>query len=160
MLGDKVVGKNMQYFGKPPGVSKPTPPHQDGYYFWLDPCDALTLWLALDDVDEENGCVRYVPGSHRRDMRPHARTNVLGFSQGIADYGQRDDVEVPCPARRGDIIAHHALTIHRADANRSANRSRRSFGFIYFAERARENREAKEAYQQRLKDELLAAGKI
>lgn len=60
LLNDKVVGKNFQYFSKPPGSGQPTPPHQDGYYFKLSPCEALTLWLALDDIDEENGCVSYV----------------------------------------------------------------------------------------------------
>jgi ectoine hydroxylase-related dioxygenase (phytanoyl-CoA dioxygenase family) len=51
----------MQYFNKPPSVGQPTPPHQDGYYFMLDPCEAVTMWFALDEVDEENGRMRYVP---------------------------------------------------------------------------------------------------
>jgi phytanoyl-CoA hydroxylase len=120
------------------------------------------MWLALDDVDEENGCVRYVRGSHREAMRPHAASGVLGFSQGMTDFGTDDDLanEVALPAKPGDLLVHHAMTIHRAGGNESANRTRRSLGFIYFAERARENREGKGAYQQRLKDELLAAGKI
>lgn len=72
LLGGPVVPKNLQYFNKPPGVGKPTPPHQDGYYFKIEPCEALTMWLALEPVDEETGCVRYLPGSHRAGMRPHA----------------------------------------------------------------------------------------
>ena len=62
LLEGPVVGQNMQYFNKPTKIGKPTPPHQDGYYFILTPCEALTMWLALDEVDEENGCVRYVRG--------------------------------------------------------------------------------------------------
>jgi phytanoyl-CoA hydroxylase len=46
LLGGPVVPKNMQYFNKPPGIGLPTPPHQDGYYFMLDPCEALTMWFA------------------------------------------------------------------------------------------------------------------
>jgi phytanoyl-CoA hydroxylase len=53
LLDGPVVPKNMQYFNKPPSVGQPTPPHQDGYYFMLDPCEAVTMWFALDDVDEE-----------------------------------------------------------------------------------------------------------
>jgi phytanoyl-CoA hydroxylase len=162
LLNDRVVGKNLQYFNKPPGAGQPTPAHQDGFYFKLDPPEALTMWLALDDVDEENGCMRYIPGSHRRGMRPHARTNVLGFSQGITDYGTAEDVanEIFFPAKPGDLLTHHALTIHRADGNRSASRSRRSLGFIYYAARAREDQAVVEAYQAKLRSELAAAGKI
>jgi phytanoyl-CoA hydroxylase len=162
LLGDRVVGKNLQYFNKPPDVGQPTPAHQDGYYFKLNPPDALTMWLALDDVDEENGCVRYVRGSHRRGMRPHARTNVLGFSQGITDYGTAEDTaeEIAIPAKPGDLLAHHALTIHRADGNRSATRSRRSLGFIYYAASAREDTATVTEYQQQLKNELIAANKL
>jgi phytanoyl-CoA hydroxylase len=169
LLGDRAVGKNLQYFNKPPqyfnkppGVGQPTPAHQDGYYFKLDPPEALTMWLALDEVDEENGCVRYVRGSHLRGMRPHARTNVLGFSQGITDYGTADDMagEIAFPAHPGDLLAHHALTIHRADGNRSTTRSRRSLGFIYFAASARVDEVTVTKYQQQLKDELIAANKL
>jgi phytanoyl-CoA hydroxylase len=34
----------------------------------LDPCEALTMWLVLEKVDEENGCVRYVRGSHKHGI--------------------------------------------------------------------------------------------
>ena len=44
---------NLQYFNKSPGANKPTPPHQDGYYFMITPCEAVTMWLALDEVDDE-----------------------------------------------------------------------------------------------------------
>jgi phytanoyl-CoA hydroxylase len=162
LMGDRAVGKNLQYFNKPPAVGQPTPPHQDGYYFKIQPCEAVTMWLALDVVDEENGCVRYVRGSHKRGMRPHARTGVLGFSQGITDFGSVDDQanEIAIPAQPGDLLVHHALTIHRADGNSSAARSRRSLGFIYYAERAQEDAATVNEYQQTLKSELVASGKI
>ena len=47
LLDDDVKGRNMQYFNKPPRTGLPTPTHQDGYYFMLDPCEALTMWLGL-----------------------------------------------------------------------------------------------------------------
>lgn len=162
LLGDKTIGNNSQFFSKPPRASLPTPPHQDGYYFWLQPCHALTMWLALDHVDEENGCVRYVRGSHLHGMRKHAPSGVLGFSQGMTDFGQPEDLanEVPVPAEPGDLLVHHALTIHRADGNHSADRSRRSMGFIFFAAHSREDVAAKEEYQKRLKQQLQAHGRI
>ena len=66
------------------------------------PPRVLTIWLALDDVDAENGCLRYVAGSHQRGYRTHARSSILGFSQGIIDYGPDDFTrEVAVTLRRG-----------------------------------------------------------
>ena len=120
------------------------------------------MWFALDDVDEENGCVRYVPGSHRKGMREHARTNTLGFSQGIVDYPTDSDreAETAFPAKAGDLLVHDALTIHRADANHSETRSRRALGFIYYSERAREDAAAHAAYQRQLADDMRINGRI
>ncbi|MBT7862833.1 MAG: phytanoyl-CoA dioxygenase family protein, partial [Gemmatimonadetes bacterium] len=116
--------------------------------------------LAQDTVDEENGCVRYLPGSHREGMRPHQRTDILGFSQGISDYGAEDRrCEVPICAEPGDLLVHHSLTVHRADANPSP-RPRRALGLVYFAERAQENAERADLYRQQLYTEWEKAGKI
>ena len=75
------------------------------------------MWMALETVDEENGCVRYVKGSHKLGMREHGRTQTLGFSQGITDFGTDEDLlhEVYFPTQAGDLLVHHSLTIHRAD---------------------------------------------
>ena len=150
LLGEEIVARNLQWFNKLPNGGKATPPHQDGFYFMLEPNEAITLWLAQDDIDEENGCVRYMPGSHKGDMRPHQRTDILGFSQGITDYGDDDySREVPVHAAPGDLLIHHAMCIHRADANDSP-RPRRALGFVYFAQRAKEDAERAEAYRQQL----------
>jgi phytanoyl-CoA hydroxylase len=161
LLGEPVVGKNLQYFNKPPGIGQATPAHQDGYYFMLNPCHAVTMWMALDNVDEKNGCVRYLRGSHLDGMRSHERTQTLGFSQAIMDFGKNETrEEITCPANPGDLLAHHALTIHRADANLSPTRSRRALGFIFYGENAREDKAAHEAYQKSLADEMSASGRI
>ena len=162
LLQSPVVPKNLQYFNKPAGNGKATPPNQDGYYFMLSPPDAITMWLALDHVDEENGCVRYVKGSHKDGMREHSRTETLGFSQGIKGYPTAGELEheVACPAAPGDLLVHHALTIHRANANKSRHRTRRALGFIYYSTSAREDTVAHRAYQEMLAQELQANGKL
>lgn len=161
LLGEPVIGKNLQFFNKPPGISQATPAHQDGHYFMLQPCHAVTMWMALDTVDEENGCVHYLRGSHLDGMRPHERTQTLGFSQGIANFGRNETrEEVACPAKPGDLLAHHAMTVHRADANASRTRTRRALGFIFYGESAREDKAAHQAYQKNLADEMSALGKI
>jgi len=115
------------WMNKPPGIDYPTPPHQDCYYEWLVPPNALAMWLALDDADEENGCIRYIPGSHRSSVRPHGDTDVVCYTQAITDYGPRDMAnEVAVCVQPGDLIVHHCRVIHRADVNRSPTRSRRA----------------------------------
>jgi phytanoyl-CoA hydroxylase len=132
LLGEGVCAEQPEWFNKPPATNHVTPPHQDNYYFCLTPPSVLTIWLALDDVDAENGCLRYVAGSHQGGFRNHGRSKVLGFSQGITDYSA-DDVahEVAVVLRSGDAVAHHGMTVHRADANRSTTRSRRSFAMVF-----------------------------
>jgi phytanoyl-CoA hydroxylase len=134
LLGEPAWVHGAEWFNKPPNTQHPTPPHQDNYYFCLTPPKVLTMWLALDPVDEENGCLRYIKGSHLAGIRPHNRTKTLGFSQGISDYSDVDRArETPVPAEPGDVLIHHGNTIHRADANRSTTRHRRSFGMVFQA---------------------------
>ncbi|MDG2221167.1 MAG: phytanoyl-CoA dioxygenase family protein [Rubripirellula sp.] len=161
-LQGPVIPKNLQYFNKSPGVNQSTPVHQDAFYFMLDPPLALTMWLALDEVDEENGCVRYIPGSHRQPLRLHQRTGTLGFSQGITDYplAGESDREVPVRARPGDLLVHDAMTIHRADGNRSSKRTRRALGMIYYSERAKEDTAGHARYQRQLASEMKSKGRV
>lgn len=152
LLGENTGQGFVEYFNKPPRIGKPTPPHQDCYYFMLTPPKAITFWIPLEDVDEENGCLRYVRGSHKRGMRPHGRTKTLGFSQGITDFGTEEDIlnEISVPAERGDVLVHDGLTIHQAGGNKSSTRSRSVLGIVYFAASAREDLEVKKAYQEKL----------
>ena len=64
LLGQPVIIRNVQWFNKPPRIGKETPPHQDNVFMRLVPPEALTLWIALDLMDESNSCIRYLPGSH------------------------------------------------------------------------------------------------
>lgn len=160
LLGDRAVGRALQWFNKPARVGGVTPPHQDGFYFMLDPNEAITLWLALDDIDEANGCMRYVRGSNRRGMRPHQRSNVIGFSQGITDYGDADRAaEAVIRAGPGDLFAHHSMTIHRADPNPS-NRRRAALGFVYYAAAAKEDQERAARYREQLFAQWKREGKL
>lgn len=132
LLGEPATASGAEWFNKPPNTNHVTPPHQDNYYFCFAPPQVLTMWMALDPVDLENGCLRYIPGSHERGIRPHGKTRTLGFSQGILDYGEDDyATEVPVPLQPGDLTIHHGNTIHRAEANQSQTRHRRSFALVF-----------------------------
>jgi len=161
-LGEKATPQNMQYFNKHAGGGQPTPPHQDGFYFHLTPNHALTIWVALEDVEPEQGCVNYVQGSHKYGMRWHGRTGTLGFSQGMMDFGIESDREntMSFPCKAGHLIIHHSLTIHWAEGNTSKDKSRQALGAIYYAESCKINERAREAYQAQLAASLAAEGKI
>ena len=142
-LGERAFAQNMQYFDKPGTVcyaasgvcaaSRPTPPHQDAAYFMVDPPSAATLWLALDDADDANGCLRYVAGSRHGGLRPHDFSDVKGFSRAIADYGAADAArEVVAACAAGDLLVHHALTIHRAPPDGCTHRRRRAVGAVFY----------------------------
>lgn len=149
LLGESVVPRNVEYFYKAPRRGTPTPPHQDGYYFCLNPNHALTLWLALVDCDEENGCLNYVRGSHLEGIHSHGDSGVVGFSQGLRGFEWTEEKVVRMRLRSGDLLAHHSKTIHFADGNRS-DRPRKALGFIYFAESAQRDEEAWERYRSSL----------
>lgn len=159
LLGEPAHCQGPEWFNKPPGTGHATPPHQDNYYFCMSPPQTLTIWLALDPVDAENGCLRYVAGSHTRGLRPHRRSHMLGFSQEIADYGPQDAAQEVCVSLApGDVVAHHGETIHRADANRSATRHRRAFAMVYFGHSARRDEQAFARYQAALQTQHRELG--
>lgn len=151
LMGEEVESQGAEWFNKPPGIDHPTPPHQDNYYFCLTPPNSVTLWLALDPVDAENGCLRYVPGSYREGIRPHNPTRVLGFSQGISDFGPADHQrEREIHLEPGDLVAHHGETIHRADPNRSGTRQRRAFAQVFHGRSCRRDEQAFARYMAAL----------
>ena len=159
LIGEAAESQGPEWFNKPPGTESPTPPHQDNYYFNLKPPNVVTIWLAIDPVDADNGCLRYVAGSHRRGIRPHGRSNVLGFSQGITDYGPNDVAgEVPILLQPGDVVVHHGETIHRAEANRSPTRNRRAFAMVFQGASARRDEESYARYMAAVKQQHQQMG--
>jgi phytanoyl-CoA hydroxylase len=106
--------------------------HQDSPY-WpvLTPKDAqVTAWIALDDVDASNGCMRMVPGSHRWGPQIDFLHTVKDIDAMPAEFaGQRIQV-VSCPVPKGHVHFHHSLTWHGSGANTSG-RPRRAIAIHY-----------------------------
>ncbi len=147
LIGEPCVAESPEWFNKPPGSTQGTPPHQDNYYFCLEPCNVVTVWMALDTVDDENACLRYVPGSHLRPVRPHGHSAILGFSQGILDYGSEDAAqEVAIHLQPGDAVVHHGNLIHLAGPNRSTARQRRALAMVFKGTSCRRDETAYQRY--------------
>jgi ectoine hydroxylase-related dioxygenase (phytanoyl-CoA dioxygenase family) len=122
ILGGKVRFWHDQLFVKPPQVGGVVAWHQD-YSYWTrtEPMGHLTCWIPLDDVDEENGCPQYVPGSHRWRLLPV--TGLTGDMSAIREVLRPEELEkfrpVPAVLRRGEASFHHPLTVHGSFENRS-----------------------------------------
>ena len=160
LLGEPVIPKQAEMFEKAPRFGEPPPPHQDGFYFMLEPNAAVTLWIPLERADEENGCVRYVRNSHKRGMRNHELSGVFGFSLGITDYGPEDEGrELIAAVEAGDLVAHHAMTIHRTDANAS-DRTRRAMGLIYWAASSRQDIKGARVHEERIHKQWKEGGDL
>jgi len=109
---------------KPPFHGSEKPEHQDNAYFRVDPADhVITCWTALDDADNENGCMHYYPGSHRMGLVSHRA--IKGTPHLVPDGFDRAQ-SVAVPIGSGGCILHHSLTVHWSPANNSP-RWRRAF---------------------------------
>ncbi len=123
LLGGAVRFWHDQLFCKPARHGGVVAWHQD-YSYWTrtTPIAHLTCWIGLDDSTRENGCVHYVPGSHRWDLLPitglagdmHAIREVLNDEQWAA-FSKPVAVEL----KKGECTFHHGLTIHGSFENRS-----------------------------------------
>jgi len=124
-LGPDIALFASHYICKPPGEGLPVLWHQDGSYWPLAPMDVITVWLAIDDVDAENGCMRVIPGSHQtREVWQHHRSderpNVLSSELDAAAVDEARAIDVIVPA--GGVSVHDPFLIHGSNANTSTRR--------------------------------------
>ncbi len=130
LIGPDIILWGSQVFCKPAQTGREVPWHQDGQYWPIRPLATCSAWIALDDVDAENGCMRFIPGSHRSGSiyahRVSDRDNIVlnqEVDPGHFDEGSaRDDA-----LRAGEFSLHDVFLIHGSNANRSM---RRRAGFV------------------------------
>lgn len=125
LLGGPVRFWHDQLFCKPAMHGGVVAWHQD-YSYWTrtKPMAHLTCWIGLDDSTVDNGCVHYVPGSHRWDLLPI--TGLAGDMNAIqkvlnAEQWEQFNNHVPVELKAGECVFHHPLTIHGSFENRTPN---------------------------------------
>ncbi|MEO6237029.1 MAG: phytanoyl-CoA dioxygenase family protein [Vicinamibacterales bacterium] len=124
LIGEQIVGWGSHFFCKLPGDGQAVAWHQDASYWPLTPSKAVTVWLAIDAADRENGCMRFIAGSHWKGhltYRPSEPTehNVLNQTiENVEQYGQPVDDEL----KAGEVSVHSDLLLHGSEANMSLRR--------------------------------------
>lgn len=128
ILGDEAVGIQSMYFYKSPG-SPGQAAHQDYYYIRNEPNTLTAAWIAMEDVDEENGCLWVIPGSHQEGLLPHGRVKDTSEHESWTDETEGADLskQIPVVMEKGDIVFFHNLLIHSSGKNRTDDRWRRSY---------------------------------
>jgi len=122
LTGARTIGLyHDQALYKPALHGEEVPWHQDNGYWRFQPATPISLWMALDDADEENGCMRFIPGSHKAGEAGHQRAGQL-IAQLKADAD--DSLAVPVPLPAGSGVFHHCRTLHNTQPNRSQRQRR------------------------------------
>lgn len=125
VLGEDIIMWGAQLFCKPGADGMEVPMHQDGQYWPIRPLATCTLWLALDQSDQGNGCLEVLPGSHKREIHFNHRTEDrkdLVLNQAIDDP-RLADAEPECiELEAGQLSRHDVWLVHGSRPNRSGRR--------------------------------------
>src|ERR1051325_6631693 len=116
---EDIMGPNLYYHSskvmfKPARGGSPKPWHKDAAYWKNYEPSQVTVWIAIDDATEENGCVWAIPGSHKLGLVPHVNRELqvpeseLNVKKGI-----------PVPVKSGGLLIFHSLVLHMSKANTS-----------------------------------------
>jgi chlorinating enzyme len=100
--------------------------HQDVTYWGLEPPEAHTAWIAIDDADVGNGCMQVIPGSHKNGVATHNKAdkdgNLLSINQQIPDELVDSSKAVNLELKAGQISIHNGQLYHASNANTSNRR--------------------------------------
>jgi chlorinating enzyme len=135
IIGPDVLVWSAGFFIKEPSSKSYVSWHQDLNYWGLDGADEVTAWYTLTPATIENGCMRFVPGSHKKNDVPHvdsfAKDNLLTRGQEIAvEVDEASAVNVLL--RAGQTSLHHGHIFHASGPN-TTNQRRVGIAIRYVA---------------------------
>jgi len=116
---EDIMGPDLHYHSskvmfKSAGGGAPKPWHQDAAYWKQFLPNQITVWIAIDDATEQNGCVWAVPGSHKLGLIPHVKAE-LQVEESRIDLKKA----APVPVRAGGLLIFHSLVLHMSKKNES-----------------------------------------
>lgn len=125
LIGGDFILWGMTIFGKPARVGKATPWHQDGDYYPIEPLETCTVWISLDGSTPEQGCMQFIPGSHKNHQiythhfehrDDYTLAQVIDDNQ--VDLTQARDILL----EPGQISLHDVYLVHGSGPNLSDQR--------------------------------------
>jgi len=114
LIGPSVEFLSAKAVFKNAATSFPSPWHQDWYY-WKGP-SKLSVWIALDDATPENGCLKFIPGTHKKQM-PNRLWEGARFGNRIDDEHLEGLPVQTVSCKRGDAVFFHDLAVHSSHPN-------------------------------------------
>ena len=124
LIGPNILLYNTTYIIKEPNSPSHVSWHQDLTYWGLSHDDQVSMWLALSPTNEKSGCMRMIPGSHKKGKLYHQTTidssNVLYQGQTVGNVNE--DASLLCELNPGEATFHHGWTLHASTPNRSSDR--------------------------------------
>ena len=124
LLGADLALWTMSFFAKPARTGREVPMHQDGEYWPIRPLATCTAWVAVDASTIHNGCLRVVPGSHRRrsllrHVERHDPANRLALRREALPSEYDTSAAVDVLLEPGQISLHDVFLVHGSRANTS-----------------------------------------
>jgi ectoine hydroxylase-related dioxygenase (phytanoyl-CoA dioxygenase family) len=125
IVGPDIVLWITRILCKPAAIGREVPWHQDGEYWPMRPLATCSVWVAIDEATPENGGMRFIPGSHKREglYRHHKSERkdiVLNLELDADQFDERDAVDIVLEP--GQISLHDVRMIHGSPANKSGKR--------------------------------------
>lgn len=113
---------------KMPQLSSATGWHQDRRYWSYSDDNLVSIWLALDDENSENGVLEFIPGSHKIQFQVEQFDEKEYFSETYASNKKIIATKVSTDLKKGDVVIFHSLLLHRANRN---NTDKAKISFVY-----------------------------
>jgi phytanoyl-CoA hydroxylase len=123
---EEALAVQSMYYYKPPG-SRGQALHQDNFYLKVEPGNCIAAWTAIDDADEENGCILVVPKTNNYDIVcPDVSDSQESFTTHYVKP-PKDKKIVSAVMEKGDVLFFNGNLIHGSYRNKTKERFRRSF---------------------------------
>lgn len=125
LLGREPFAVQTMFYFKPPGA-RGQALHQDQYYLRVQPGTCMAAWMAVDDCDDENGCLRVVAGSHTWPLLCLTEADTReSFTDVTVPLPEGTEI-TPVIMQAGDVLFFNGQIVHGSLPNSSQSRFRRS----------------------------------
>jgi phytanoyl-CoA hydroxylase len=133
IMGEEPLAAQSMFYFKPPGA-RGQAYHQDNYYLNSAPRTCMAAWIAVEDIDDANGCLSVVPGSHRLPILPPVKADLHESFTEILVPPPHEMKARPAHMKAGDVLFFGGNVIHGSNSNRTSDRFRSSLIYHFIGE--------------------------